>query len=200
MPTLVHLVRHAEVENPDNVWYGRLDGWLLSERGLRQATALGEYFKDQGIAGIYTSPLTRARQTSEAISMATGVGVDVEENLIEAVTHLQGGPADWRVFRNPRSYRFFLNPLKPSWGEPYQSVRRRMLAAIDRARHEHPGEASIAVSHMSPIVIARLMIEGNRRPPWATGTPCARASVTTLAFEGERYVGTSYVEVGSPIT
>jgi broad specificity phosphatase PhoE len=200
MPTLVHLVRHAEVENPGNIWYGRLDGWVLSERGLRQAAALGEYFARQGIAAIYTSPLTRARQTSEAIAEATGAGVEVEDNLIEVVTHLQGGPADWRVFRNPRNYRYFRNPLRPSWGEPYVSVRRRMLEAIDRMRREHPGEASVAVSHMSPIIVARLMIEGNRRPPWATGTPCARASVTTLVFEGERYTGTNYVEVGSPLT
>jgi broad specificity phosphatase PhoE len=200
MRTLVHLVRHAEVENPENTWYGRLDGYVLSERGLRQAKALGEYFAERGLAGIYSSPLVRAIQTSEAIGQATGLEVEEEVNLIETITHLEGGPADWRVFRNPRNLRYFLNPLRPSWGEPYPQVRRRMLAAIDRIRREHPGAESVAVSHMSPILIARLMIEEIRRPPWATGTPCARASVTTLEFEGERYARTEYVEVGSSVT
>jgi broad specificity phosphatase PhoE len=199
MRTLVHLVRHAEVENPDNTWYGRLDGYVLSERGLRQAKALGEYFAGRDLAGLYSSPLTRALQTSEAIAQATGLEVEEELNLIETITHLQGGPADWRVFRNPRHLRYFLNPLRPSWGEPYPQVRRRMLAAIDRIRREHPGAESVAVSHMSPILIARLMIEGTRRPPWATGTPCARASVTTLEFEGDHYAATVYVEIGSSV-
>jgi broad specificity phosphatase PhoE len=199
MRTLVHLVRHAEVENPDNTWYGRLDGYVLSERGLRQAAALGEYFAGRGVAGLYSSPLTRAVQTAEAIGEATGLEVDVEANLIETVTHLEGDAADWRVFRKIRNLRYFVNPLKPSWGEPYPVVRRRMLAAIDRMRTEHPGGESVAVSHMSPILIARLMIQGTRRPPWATGTRCARASVTTLEFEGDRYAGTHYAEVGSAV-
>jgi broad specificity phosphatase PhoE len=200
MRTLVHLVRHAEVENPSNTWYGRLDGYVLSERGLRQAKALGEHFAARGLAGVYSSPLTRAIQTSEAIAQASGLEVELEPNLIETITHLEGGPADWRVFRKPRNLRYFVNPLRPSWGEPYPQVRRRMLAAIDRIRREHPGAESVAVSHMSPILIARLMIEGVRRPPWATGTACARASVTTLVFDGERYVETVYVEVGSSVT
>ena len=36
--TLVHLVRHGEVHNPDKVLYGRLDGFHLSdlEYGLRR--------------------------------------------------------------------------------------------------------------------------------------------------------------------
>jgi broad specificity phosphatase PhoE len=200
MRTLVHLVRHAEVENPSNVWYGRLDGYVLSERGLRQAKALAELFAERDLSAIYSSPLARALQTAGAISEATGLEVREDVNLIETITHLEGGPADWRVFRNPRNLRYFLNPLRPTWGEPYPQVRRRMLAAIDRIRTENPGGEAVAVSHMSPILIARLMIEGVRRPPWATGTPCARASVTTLAFEGDRYVETRYVEVGTGVT
>jgi broad specificity phosphatase PhoE len=172
MRTLVHLVRHAEVENPDNTWYGRLDGYVLSERGFRQAKALGEHFAARGLAGVYSSPLTRAIQTSETIAQANGLEVEVDPNLIETITHLEGGP----------------------------QVRRRMLAAIDRIRREHPGAESVAVSHMSPILIARLMIEGTRRPPWATGTLCAKASVTTLEFEGERYVRTEYLDFGSSVT
>lgn len=199
MRTLVHLVRHAEVENPDNTWYGRLDGYVLSERGHRQAAALGEHFAGRGVAGVYSSPLTRAVQTAEAIAETLGLKVDVEDNLIETITHLEGDPADWRVFRKLKNLRYFMNPLKPSWGEPYPVVRRRMLAAIDRIRREHPGAESVAVSHMSPILIARLMIQGTRRPPWATGTRCARASVTTLAFEGDAYAGTQYAEVGTEV-
>ncbi|MGO2515792.1 MAG: histidine phosphatase family protein, partial [Corynebacterium variabile] len=30
MSTIVHLVRHGEVHNPDRILYGRLPGWHLS--------------------------------------------------------------------------------------------------------------------------------------------------------------------------
>jgi broad specificity phosphatase PhoE len=35
--TVVHLVRHGEVRNPDGMLYGRLPGYRLSDRGERQA-------------------------------------------------------------------------------------------------------------------------------------------------------------------
>ena len=31
--TVVHLMRHGEVHNPDGILYGRLPGYLLSELG-----------------------------------------------------------------------------------------------------------------------------------------------------------------------
>jgi broad specificity phosphatase PhoE len=199
METVVHLVRHAEVQNPTNTWYGRLEGFGLSERGLRQAEALGEYFASRKIAGLYSSPLIRAQQTAQAIGAVTGLEAHIDEDLIETHTHLEGGPADLRLFTRPWNLRYFLNPFRPSWGEPYPVVRKRMQAAIDRILSAHPGEEAVAVSHMSPILIARLMIEGIRRPPWATGVECARASVTTLVFDGDRYETTRYVEVGTTV-
>ena len=37
--TVIHLVRHAEVQNPDNIWYGHLEGFSLSARGRETAEA-----------------------------------------------------------------------------------------------------------------------------------------------------------------
>lgn len=199
MKTLVHLVRHAEVENPHNVWYGRLEGFVLSERGLRQAEALGEYFASRGIEGIYSSPMTRAQQTSAAIARHHGLEVVVDEDLIESETKLQGKPGDMRVFRNPLNARHFMNPFRPSWGESYQSIRTRMMAVVDRIRSKHQGAETIAVSHMTPVLVARLGIEMNPRPPWRAGLPCARASVTTIEFDDDRYVSTLYTPVGSSV-
>ncbi|MEA2565264.1 MAG: hypothetical protein QOD49_441, partial [Actinomycetota bacterium] len=30
--TVIHLVRHADVENPDSIWYGHLEGFPLSAK------------------------------------------------------------------------------------------------------------------------------------------------------------------------
>ena len=40
--TIVHLVRHGEVHNPDAILYGRSTGFHLSERGLRMADRIAD--------------------------------------------------------------------------------------------------------------------------------------------------------------
>ena len=37
-PTIVHVCRHGQVENPDHILYGRLTGYGLSELGRAMAT------------------------------------------------------------------------------------------------------------------------------------------------------------------
>lgn len=197
--TYIHLVRHAEVENPENIWYGRLEGYVLSERGLRQTKVLAEHFADHDIGAIYSSPLTRAIQTAEAIALPHGLDVQVDEDILESEAKLQGWPGDRRLFRNPLNARYFLNPLKPSWGEPYASTRARMTRAIYRMAEDHAGGEAVAVSHMTPVLVCRLCLEKNRRPPWLAKIPCARASVTTLEFKDGEFVGTRYHPVGSVV-
>ncbi|MCA1840453.1 MAG: histidine phosphatase family protein [Actinomycetota bacterium] len=200
MKTLVHLVRHAEVHNPSNLWYGRLEGFKLSERGLRQAEALGHFFQTRDVKAVYCSPLQRAQETAKAISGPLGLEFMIDESLIESETKLQGKPGDMRLFRNPLNALHFINPFRPSWGESYSSIRQRMGDAVARMREAHEGHEAVAVSHMTPVLVARLQIENDPRPPWRAGLPCRRASVTTLVFDGAEHVATEYEPVGSPIS
>jgi broad specificity phosphatase PhoE len=195
--TLIHLVRHAEVENPDNIWYGHLEGFPLSAAGRQTAEALGEFFSSHPLAAIYASPLARAQETAGAIARARGLDAITCRDIIETQSHLQGQYADRRVFLKPRNLRYFVNPFRPSWGEPYRSVAARMVRAVEAIRLAHPGEEVVAVSHMTPIQIGRLAVEGRPLRPWLAKVPCARGSVTTLEFEGGAYVRTVYQEVGT---
>jgi broad specificity phosphatase PhoE len=195
----MHLVRHAEVENPDNILYGRLSGFVLSERGRLQAEELGAYFSQRKIAAVYSSPLERAIETATAIARPHALKVIEEADIIESETRLQGRPGDSRLFRNPLRLRHFINPLRPSWGESYASTGSRMTEAIFRMREKHPGEEVVAVSHMTPIVVARMRIENRRGPAWSAGLPCAKASVATITFDGDKYLGTDYLDVGSRV-
>lgn len=200
MSTLIHLVRHAEVENPGNIWYGRLEGYVLSERGLRQADAVAEYLSSRPIAAVYMSPMERAIQTADKIAARHSLEPQVEPDLIESMSKLEGKPGDMRLFRNPLNARHFINPFRPSWGESYNSTSARMLAAVERMRGKHAGGEAVAVSHMTPILVARLRIEGNPKPPWRAGLPCRRASVTTIEFDDDgKYLSTNYEPVGSSI-
>jgi broad specificity phosphatase PhoE len=199
MRTVIHLVRHGRVENPNNTWYGVLEGYHLSELGRRQAEEVGRFFEGRPISAVYASPLARTMETAAPIARALGLEPIPEPDIIESETYLQGKPADRRVFLNPMNLRYFLNPLRPSWGEPYDDIAERMLRGLARMRKAYPGTEIIAVSHMTPIAIARLRVEGDRRPGWMARIPVLHASVTSLEFEGERHVGTEYVDVGARV-
>ena len=195
--TVVHLVRHAEVENPDNIWYGHLEGFSLSAKGRETAEALAEFFASHPLAAVYASPLARAQETARPIARARGLDVDVCQDIVETQSHLQGEYADPRVFLNPRNLRYFLNPFRPSWGEPYRSVAARMVRAVEAMRVAHPGGEVVAVSHMTPIQIGRLAVEGRPLRPWLNNVACRRGSVTTLEFGDDGYTRTVYQEVGT---
>src|SRR3981189_3641207 len=83
--TTLHLVRHCDVENPEGVLYGHLPGFRLSEKGVRQAHALGEFFAERPVREIYASPLERAQQTAHIIaSYFENVPVVTTPELVEA--------------------------------------------------------------------------------------------------------------------
>lgn len=197
--TLIHLVRHAEVENPDNIWYGRLEGFVLSERGRRQAAALGDHFASRTLDAVYSSPLPRALQTATAIARPQGLDLKEEPDIIESETRLQGRYGDSRLFLNPLRIRYFLNPFRPSWGESFGGISERMLRGIERMRANHLGGDVVAVSHMTPILVARLRVEGRRIPPWMSGLPCERGSITTLEFVDGRHAATTHLDAVSKV-
>lgn len=92
--TLISLVRHGEVANPEQVYYGRLPGFALSELGRRQATMAGQYLHPLSPSTIYHSPLLRARQTAELIADNLSGEVQVAEcaHLIEIHSPFDGRP------------------------------------------------------------------------------------------------------------
>ena len=63
----IYLVRHGETEwNRTNRFQGISD-ISLNARGKAQAEALAQALKDEPIDVVYSSPLTRARETAQAI-------------------------------------------------------------------------------------------------------------------------------------
>ena len=99
--TVVHLVRHGEVANPDGLLYGRLPGFHLSEDGVLMAKAAAAYLAGRDVALLLSSPLERALETAAPIAAEFGLEVRVDERLIEPWNHFEGagstsGPAALR--------------------------------------------------------------------------------------------------------
>jgi broad specificity phosphatase PhoE len=194
--TVVHLLRHGEVHNPAGVLYGRLPGYHLSETGKLMAETVAKAVGGRDIVAIYSSPLERALETAAPLAEKLGLDVVQDERLIEAGNLLQGRAVGQglAILRDPRNYRYFWNPLRPSWGEAYPLIIRRMKSVIDDARAAARGHEVVLVSHQLPIWTIRSAAEGRRLWHDPRRRQCALASLTTLTFDGDRLVSVGYSE------
>jgi broad specificity phosphatase PhoE len=189
----VHLVRHGEVENPKGVVYGRLPGYNLSERGLRQAAEAARRLQHADIGVVRASPLERAQETAGAIAALHGLDVVTDERLTESATTLEGITRDvLSLLRSPAHLWSFRNPLRPSWGETFGEIRTRMFSALSDALAEAGGREVVLVSHQTPVLVTRLALARRRLPPWLAGMPCETGSVTTLVLNGAQLVRATY--------
>ncbi|MCC5576653.1 MULTISPECIES: histidine phosphatase family protein [Microtetraspora] len=194
--TVVHLLRHGEVHNPEGVLYGRLPGYHLSENGRLMAETVAKAVAGRDIVTLWSSPMERAQETAAPLAGVLGLEVTLDERLIEASNVFEGlrVAGGNGVFRDVRAYRHFVNPFRPSWGEPYGDVVLRMKAAIDDAREEARGHEALLVSHQLPIWIVRLAAERRRLWHDPRRRQCSLASLTSFTFEGDRLSSIGYSE------
>lgn len=194
--TVVHLLRHGEVENPTGVLYGRLPNYHLSELGHQMAQRAADALARNDVTVVTSSPLERAQETAQPIAAVHGLDIGTDPEIIEADNVFEGqrvGVGDG-ILKNPRSWKHLTNPFKPSWGEPYVELASRMRAAVSRAREEARGHEAVLVSHQLPIWIARLDMEGRRFAHDPRKRQCSLASLTSLHFEGDALTAVVYTE------
>jgi len=195
--SVVHLVRHGQVHNPDGVLYGRTPGYGLSDLGRQMAGRLGEHFADVPLVHLVSSPLQRAQETIAPIAAAhPGLEVHIDDRVIEAANVFEGRSFGKRneILLRPSSWWALRNPLRPSWGEPYTSILARMRAALlDAASHAVGGEA-LVLSHELPIWMARSWAEGRSLIHDPRRRQARLASVTTFTFTGSHLVRVDYTE------
>jgi broad specificity phosphatase PhoE len=194
--TVIHLVRHGQVENPGRVLYGRLPGFHLSQRGRAQAELLARHFAAAPLAAVLSSPLERAQQTAAPIAAAHGLQVRTELRLIESSNMFEGvaGNVVWYILRHPGIWWKLRDLRGPSWGERHVDLVERVHAAVEEAREEFAGRQAVLVSHQAPIWVARLAFERRSLTHWPTRRRCSVASVTTLSFDGDRLQRVAYAE------
>ena len=197
-PTIVHVCRHGQVDNPDHILYGRLPGYGLSALGHAMAERLGEHFADAPLVQLRVSPLQRAKETLAPIAAAhPDLEIIEDARLIETAHILEGqsfGRFNQRLLL-PRNLWHLRNPLRPSWGEPYPQIAQRMRAAIaDAAASVPQGSQVLIVSHQLPIYIARLDAEGRSFVHNPATRDCRLASVTAFHVIDGRVAGVEYSE------
>jgi len=207
----LHLVRHGEVFNPDEVLYGRLPHFGLSDLGKRMASAAADDLMARGrtVAALYTSPLQRARESGEPIAAGLGLVPSIEDRIIEPTNAFEGrrmkGPGG--ALRDPRMWRFLYNPWRPAWGEAFTSISGRMLAAMTDAyataatmavEGDVDGDV-VMVSHQLPIWMAHRTVVGERLAHDPRKRRCALSSITTFERRDGRFVEVGYSDPAAPL-
>jgi len=187
--TNIHLIRHGAVENPNNIYYGRLPRYGLSDEGQKQARSTGILLMDQApISAVYSSPLLRARQTAEILVKDMNLYISYTRLLLESFTPYDGRPG--KELEEKR-WDIYTGNHKPY--ELPKDVFDRSYRFIDKVLRKHSGSNVIAVTHADIILFLSL---------WACGYPVdyhhkamverhelpitfpANASITTLSWNG----------------
>jgi broad specificity phosphatase PhoE len=194
--TIVHLLRHGEVENPGKVLYGRLPGYHLSSAGVLMAVRAAQALAGRDVVAVISSPLERALETAAPVAAEFGRSIRTDDRLIEAANVFEGltfGVGDGSLKR-PTHWKHLRNPLRPSWGEPYSHLAARVLQAVAQARDEARGHEAVCVSHQLPIWTARLKVEGKRLFHDPRRRDCALGSLTSFEFDGDDIVAVRYTQ------
>lgn len=178
--TTILIVRHAEVHNPERLFYGRLPSFRLSTWGEKQAVRTAEFLTGRDLAAVYSSPLIRARQTAALIAdRHPGAQRLVTGLLNELGSAWQGTPyAQFKAGFSAYEHR------REPGDESIEDIAARMVEFVTGARRRHPGRTVVGVSHGDPITILRLALAG--RPLTVAGLRGAEfvglGSVTEITY------------------
>ena len=193
--TIVHLVRHGEVDNPAGLLYGRLPDYHLSELGIQMAERVAEYFRDRDVVHLRSSPLERAQETAAPLAAALGLSVVSDPRVIEAANYFEGLKLSFDgALRHPKNWLYFRNPMKPSWGEAYMDILARMRPAMRDAADAALGHEAVIVTHQLPIWVARSDAEGRRMAHDPRKRQCTLGSVTSFTYIHAHVTSVSYSE------
>jgi broad specificity phosphatase PhoE len=126
-----------------------MPGIFLNAAGEAEARRLGERFRHERIAAVYSSPLERALQTASPIAAALGLAVETAADINEIDLGDWTGAAfgdlsekqDWQWWNAARGQH------RPPGGETMMEVQVRISRWLEAVRRRYPEDAVIAVSH-----------------------------------------------------
>lgn len=156
------LVRHGQTEwNRVERFRGRADV-PLNETGLAQAEATGRRVADEWRpVAVYSSPLSRAIKTAEAIARHFNLSVQPHSGLIDIdYGEWQGlSPAEVRERWPDELTNWYEHPhlARIPAGETLEALRIRALQTVNQLAGIHPDETIVLVGHT---VINRIILLG----------------------------------------
>ena len=147
----LYFVRHGETTDASQK-ISQTQSSSLSTQGRKQAKLLASRLVDVKIDVIYSSPMTRAQETTEIINKKLKLPVEFMDNdkELKRATALEGLSRDSEIHKKVRELALE-NRHNPDWKyEDSESVREiwdRSGKAIDHLIKEHLNDTVLVVSH-----------------------------------------------------
>ncbi len=177
---IIYLVRHGKSESRNGLGDTEAaDKIPLSKFGIMQARALGRKLKKRKIEAVYSSSISRARETAEIISAACGVKVREDSRLNELV--ISRTISDKASRRPLRARTFQERNFIPPYGESFNQSVARFLAALQDIGRSSLNSACL-VSHREIMQNVLMDLFSFASPP-----PIHETSVTTIVFNGGKF-------------
>lgn len=165
------IIRHGETQwNRENRFQGSAD-IPLSDKGRAQARQVAAILKDKHLDAIYSSPLSRALDTAQAIAHGRDLEIQVVDDLQEINVGEWSGKT-WPEIRDiwPKLEReWTTNPLTsdpPPGGEHYEDFRKRCMDAMDSISAAHQDSDQVAIVCHGGVI--RAIITALLGMPWET--------------------------------
>ena len=189
-PTRIVAIRHGETTwNLDTRIQGHLD-IPLNATGRQQASRMAQALRDEPIAAVYASDLTRAWQTAEFLGRAHGLEVTAEKGLRErGFGDFQGKTfAEIEALLPEQSLRWRKREpeFAPTGGESLLALHHRVVEAAERLAAKHPGELIALVGHggvMDVLYRAATRLDIQAPRTWALGN----AAINRLLWTPEGF-------------
>lgn len=175
--TTFHFIRHGEVHNPRNIYYGRLPGFPLTDDGKQCIAYMARQLKQYPIEAIYHSPMLRTQQSAEIIAEVFKLQPQVDERLIEIASFFEGQS------RGQAATVSHYPPLKVGKAETMQEIYDRMAHFVRDRAELHPDAHIVAISHNGPINILQRGLLGRALTDEASGEvipTCGTDTVVTV--------------------
>ena len=190
--TRVYLARHGATQMTAEDRFSGAQGAELSDEGREQSARLGERVRDDGIAAVYASPLSRSADTARLIAGACGLTPILREELRE-ISH---GPWEGLSRREveerfPDDYAAWEEDpftFAPAGAESGVAVLARALPALREIVTAHEGELVLVVSHKATIRLILCSLLGIDARGYRDRLDQSPASLNVLDFRGPVHV------------
>jgi len=158
-PTRTLLLRHGETPLSIEKRFAGVHDTPLTDHGRAQAAAAAKALAGRGIDVIVSSPLSRARDTAQAVADVIGADVRIEEGFRETDFGVWEGLsfAEARKGWPDELSAWMADPsVAPPGGESFAEVGRRVATARDKLLVRYREKTVLVVSHVTPI---KLMVQ-----------------------------------------
>jgi broad specificity phosphatase PhoE len=158
--TRIVLVRHGETEwNRTRRVQGHTDV-PLNDEGRRQARELAAELDGERVDAVYSSDLSRARETAEILSTARNIPVVSLAELREK--HF----GTWEGLTANEVLERFPDAQAGGWGDGESSddMAERIVQVVERIAEAHQGELVLVVTHGGPMRAILRHYDGKSAP------------------------------------